>query len=150
METRSFHDRNSQLLFICVHCGIQARLSEVDGENARLKSTLKQKDEEVEGIDKVAKRLQEERGKVADIIRQEFADRYATLRDRSASNVFLQKNWLGKKNWLGVSGPLPKTLTPFRTKSAIFPTLQTCHLISYLVLNDAKGIVNCFCSWSYR
>lgn len=37
---------------------------------------LKQKDDEVEGIDKVAKRLQEERGKVADIIRQEFADRY--------------------------------------------------------------------------
>ena len=30
----------------------------------------------MEGIDKVAKRLQEERGKVADIIRQEFADRY--------------------------------------------------------------------------
>ena len=59
---------------------LQARLSEVDGENARLKGTLKQKDEEVEGIDKVAKRLQEERGKVADIIRQEFADRYVVLR----------------------------------------------------------------------
>lgn len=57
---------------------MKARLSEVDGENARLKSALKQKDEEVEGIDKVAKRLQEERGKVADIIRQEFADRLVT------------------------------------------------------------------------
>ena len=53
----------------------QARLSEVEGENARLKSWLKQKEEEVEDIDKVTKRLQEERGKVADIIRQEFADR---------------------------------------------------------------------------
>ena len=41
-----------------------------------MKSVLKQKDNEVEGIDKVAKRLQEERGKVADIIRQEFADRF--------------------------------------------------------------------------
>ncbi|KAJ7372675.1 hypothetical protein OS493_017948 [Desmophyllum pertusum] len=57
---------------------MKARLSEVDGENARLKSVLKQKDNEVEGIDKVAKRLQEERGKVADIIRQEFADRLVT------------------------------------------------------------------------
>lgn len=57
---------------------MKARLSEVEGENARLKSMLKQKDEEVEGIDKVAKRLQEERGKVADIIRQEFADRLVT------------------------------------------------------------------------
>lgn len=54
---------------------IQGRLSEVEGENARLKSMLKQKDDEMEDIDKVAKRLQEERGKVADIIRQEFADR---------------------------------------------------------------------------
>ena len=58
---------------------LQARLSEVEGENARLKSMLKQKDEEVEGIDKVAKRLQEERGKVADIIRQEFADRFVPI-----------------------------------------------------------------------
>ena len=58
---------------------LQARLSEVEGENARLKSMLKQKDEEVEGIDKVAKRLQEERGKVADIIRQEFADRFVLI-----------------------------------------------------------------------
>ncbi|PFX32011.1 centrosomal protein of 131 kDa-like [Stylophora pistillata] len=57
---------------------MKGRLSEVEGENARLKSILKQKDEEVEGIDKVAKRLQEERGKVADIIRQEFADRLVT------------------------------------------------------------------------
>ena len=40
---------------------------------------LKQKDEEIEGIDKVAKRLQEERGKVADIIRQEFADRFVRI-----------------------------------------------------------------------
>ena len=55
---------------------LQARLSEVDGENARLKSLLKQKDGEMEDIDKVTKRLQEERGKVADIIRQEFADRF--------------------------------------------------------------------------
>ena len=54
---------------------IQGRISEVEGENARLKSMLKQKGDEMEDIDKVAKRLQEERGKVADIIRQEFADR---------------------------------------------------------------------------
>lgn len=58
--------------------GMKGRLSEVEGENARLKSMLKQKDDEMEDIDKVAKRLQEERGKVADIIRQEFADRLVT------------------------------------------------------------------------
>lgn len=51
----------------------------MEGENARLKSLLKQKDDEMEDIDKVTKRLQEERGKVADIIRQEFADRLVVL-----------------------------------------------------------------------
>ena len=51
----------------------------MEGEGARLKSMLKQKDDEMEDIDKVAKRLQEERGKVADIIRQEFADRLVVL-----------------------------------------------------------------------
>lgn len=81
METQSLHNGTPRLLFNYFHCGIQARLSEVDGENARLKSMMKQKDEEVEGIDKVAKRLQEERGKVADIIRQEFADRYVAFHE---------------------------------------------------------------------
>ncbi|KAK2557238.1 Centrosomal protein of 131 kDa [Acropora cervicornis] len=57
---------------------MKGRISEVEGENARLKSMLKQKGDEMEDIDKVAKRLQEERGKVADIIRQEFADRLVT------------------------------------------------------------------------
>lgn len=71
-----FHD---DFLLIYLLSFYQARLSEVEGENARLKSMLKQKDEEVEGIDKVAKRLQDERGKVADIIRQEFADRFVVL-----------------------------------------------------------------------
>ena len=51
----------------------------MEGESARLKSMLKQKDDEMEDIDKVTKRLQEERGKVADIIRQEFADRLVVL-----------------------------------------------------------------------
>ena len=51
----------------------------MEGESARLKSMLKQKDGEMEDIDKVTKRLQEERGKVADIIRQEFADRLVVL-----------------------------------------------------------------------
>ena len=51
----------------------------MEGEGARLKSMLKQKDDEMEDIDKVAKRLQEERGKAADIIRQEFADRLVVL-----------------------------------------------------------------------
>ena len=60
----------------------------MEGENARLKSMLKQKDDEMEDIDKVAKRLQEERGKVADIIRQEFADRFVIRNTRK-----LFSNW---------------------------------------------------------
>lgn len=53
----------------------QERLTEVEGDCSRHRSLLKQKEQEVEDMEKVTKRLQEERGKVSDIIRQEFADR---------------------------------------------------------------------------
>ena len=53
----------------------QERLTEVEGECSRQRSLLKQKEREVEDVERVTKRLQEERGKVSDIIRQEFADR---------------------------------------------------------------------------
>ena len=47
----------------------------MEGECSRLRSLFKQKGQETEDLDRVVKRLQEERGKVSDIIRQEFADR---------------------------------------------------------------------------
>ena len=54
---------------------LQERLTEVEGECSRQRSLMKQKEQEVEDMEKVTMRLQEERGKVSDIIRQEFADR---------------------------------------------------------------------------
>ncbi len=43
---------------------------------SRLKTSLKNEERKLEDLNKLTKQLQEERGQVVDIIRQEFADRY--------------------------------------------------------------------------
>jgi len=77
-----------------------------------------------------------------------------------------------QKNWVGMCGPLLKTLTLFMTKICNFPypmndltrnsmpslwpdplintLFQTCLIISYLVQTDVKGIVKGFCWRFYR
>ena len=49
---------------------------EAEGEVTRLRSQVSQITRQKEDVERVLEKLQEERGKVADIIRQEFADRY--------------------------------------------------------------------------
>lgn len=60
---------------------MKERLTEVEGECSRYRSLLKQKEQQVDDVEKVTKRLQEERGKVSDIIRQEFADILVTTEE---------------------------------------------------------------------
>ena len=55
---------------------LKERVEELENECIRLKSERKSKDQELIDNQKLTSRLQEERGKVTDIIRQEFADRY--------------------------------------------------------------------------
>ena len=50
-------------------------LGEREGEVARLRSLLRQKEEEVKQVGEVAERLTRERDNVTDVVRQEFADR---------------------------------------------------------------------------
>lgn len=50
-------------------------LGEREGEVARLRSLLRQKDEEVCRVGEVATKLSKERDNVTDVVRQEFADR---------------------------------------------------------------------------
>ena len=50
-------------------------LGEREGEVARLRSLLRQKEEEVRQVGEVAERLTRERDNVTDVVRQEFADR---------------------------------------------------------------------------
>ena len=50
-------------------------LGEREGEVARLRSLLRQKEEEVRQVGDVAERLTRERDNVTDVVRQEFADR---------------------------------------------------------------------------
>ncbi|XP_048575628.1 centrosomal protein of 131 kDa isoform X2 [Nematostella vectensis] len=57
---------------------MKERLTEVEGELSRQRSLLRHKDTQQQDSEQTLTRLQEERGKVADIIRQEFADRLVT------------------------------------------------------------------------
>ena len=53
----------------------QEDLLEAEGEVTRLGSQRKQVIQQKEDVETLLSKLQEERGKVSDIIRQEFADR---------------------------------------------------------------------------
>ena len=57
---------------------MKAKLTEVDGENECFKVQLKQKDQEISSLKKLTDKMHQERDRVSDIIRQEFADRLVT------------------------------------------------------------------------
>ncbi|NXS43812.1 CP131 protein, partial [Balaeniceps rex] len=54
---------------------LKGRLAELEGESIRLQGLLKHKEQEVEEIRKVRDQLAQERSTLAEVIRQEFADR---------------------------------------------------------------------------
>ncbi|XP_065591406.1 centrosomal protein of 131 kDa isoform X7 [Cyrtonyx montezumae] len=54
---------------------LKGRLVELEGESVRLQGLLKHKEQEVEEIQKVRDQLAQERSSLAEVIRQEFADR---------------------------------------------------------------------------
>ncbi|CAL1548570.1 unnamed protein product [Lymnaea stagnalis] len=54
---------------------MKAKMTEVEGENERLKVIIKQKDQEILDSKKLLEKMNSERSHVSDIIRQEFADR---------------------------------------------------------------------------
>ncbi|KFW71614.1 5-azacytidine-induced protein 1 [Pygoscelis adeliae] len=54
---------------------LKGRLAELEGESIRLQGLLKHKEQEVEEIRKVMDQLAQERSSLAEVVRQEFADR---------------------------------------------------------------------------
>lgn len=54
---------------------LKAKFNEQEGEYERLKVVYKQKEKEMEGIKKLTDVLQDERNRLADVIRQDFSDR---------------------------------------------------------------------------
>lgn len=54
---------------------MQYQLTEREGDVTRLRTQLRQREQEVEEVNEVASRLSKERDRVTDIVRQEFADR---------------------------------------------------------------------------
>ena len=68
---------------IHTHTHTQTQLAELEGEGSRLRSLLRHKEQEVERVGEVASKLTKERDNVADIVRQEFADRYGGCENTS-------------------------------------------------------------------
>ncbi|XP_033118225.1 centrosomal protein of 131 kDa-like, partial [Anneissia japonica] len=61
----------------------KARLADVEGDNIRLNSLIKQKQEDVNGIKQECDRLSKERKNVQEVIRQEFADRLVATEEEN-------------------------------------------------------------------
>ena len=59
-----------------MYTSLQSQVVEMEGEVTRVKSLLRQKEREVEQVSQVASKLTNEKDNVADVVRQEFADRY--------------------------------------------------------------------------
>ncbi|CAF1478867.1 unnamed protein product [Adineta ricciae] len=62
---------------------IKVQLTEVEGDRDRLQIILKQKETEIVDIKKITDSLQQERERLSDIIRQEFADRLVLTDDEN-------------------------------------------------------------------
>ena len=56
--------------------GLKEHIEKLESDIIQIRSSLKHKDQEIVEVKKITDRLQEERGKVNDIIRQEYADRF--------------------------------------------------------------------------
>ncbi|XP_062480318.1 centrosomal protein of 131 kDa isoform X1 [Pezoporus occidentalis] len=62
---------------------LKGRLAELEGDSIRLQGLLKHKEQEVEEIRKLRDELAQERGSLAEVIRQEFSDRLVGLEEEN-------------------------------------------------------------------
>ncbi|XP_065549789.1 centrosomal protein of 131 kDa isoform X3 [Lathamus discolor] len=62
---------------------LKGRLAELEGDSIRLQGLLKHKEQEVEEIRKMRDELAQERGSLAEVIRQEFTDRLAGMEEEN-------------------------------------------------------------------
>ncbi|XP_054026574.1 centrosomal protein of 131 kDa isoform X5 [Dryobates pubescens] len=62
---------------------LKGRLAELEGESVRLQGLLKHKEQEVEEIQKVRDQLAQERSSMAEVIRQEFADKLLGMEEEN-------------------------------------------------------------------
>ena len=75
--------------------------NELEEEVSRLKTSFKNEERKLEDLNKLTKQLQEERGQVVDIIRQEFADRLVTT-DEDNKRLKIEMSELRAKHRLEV------------------------------------------------
>ncbi|GCB71469.1 hypothetical protein scyTo_0005951 [Scyliorhinus torazame] len=62
---------------------LKGRLMDADGETIRFKGLFRYKEQEIEDIRKINDRLTQERNSLADVIRQEFADRLVSTEEEN-------------------------------------------------------------------
>uniref|UniRef100_UPI00398EE44B centrosomal protein of 131 kDa isoform X2 n=1 Tax=Pristiophorus japonicus TaxID=55135 RepID=UPI00398EE44B len=62
---------------------LKAQLMEAEGETIRFKGLFRYKEQEIEDIKKIKDRLTEERNSLAEVIRQEFADRLVSTEEEN-------------------------------------------------------------------
>ncbi|GAB1609523.1 serine-rich adhesin for platelets-like isoform X1, partial [Argonauta hians] len=65
----------SEMQALCRYNDIKAKLTDVEGTNEQLRVKLKQKVSEIETLNQTLSQYREERAAVADVVRQEFAER---------------------------------------------------------------------------
>ncbi|GFR90984.1 centrosomal protein of 131 kDa-like [Elysia marginata] len=81
METKELEQ--SERRAVQKHNEIKAKMTEVEGENERLKVIIKQKEQEIFDTKKLLEKMNSERSHVSDIVRQEFADRIVATDEES-------------------------------------------------------------------
>ncbi|GFO00920.1 centrosomal protein of 131 kda-like [Plakobranchus ocellatus] len=81
METKELEQ--SERKAVQKHNEIKAKMTEVEGENERLKVIIKQKEQEIFDTKKLLEKMNSERSHVSDIVRQEFADRIVATDEES-------------------------------------------------------------------
>ncbi|KAK2866607.1 hypothetical protein Q7C36_002663 [Tachysurus vachellii] len=65
------------------HQEMRKRQSELEGENLRLQSLLKQREQEITDVTQIRDKLSEERRSLAEVIREEFAERLVVMEEEN-------------------------------------------------------------------
>jgi hypothetical protein len=80
---------------------LKAKYNEIEGDYETLKVVVKQKEKDFEGIKKLTDTLQDERNRLADVIRQDFSDRLVYTEEEN-KKIKLEMNELKSRQQLDI------------------------------------------------
>ncbi|GAA6108986.1 centrosomal protein of 131 kDa isoform X2 [Tachysurus ichikawai] len=82
-ETELQELERSEKVALEKHQEMRKRQSELEGENLRLQSLLKQREQEITDVTQIRDKLSEERRSLAEVIREEFAERLVVMEEEN-------------------------------------------------------------------